>query len=247
MRILHPDYPCITEANLVLKWRFWLLPKLLQRTLQALVISLQLSTAFAIGTTDVGNMAQIVLPLSALAISAYKDDYEGGKQALASGVVTQAVVLGMKHQFKVTRPNGENDLAVISGHTALAFVAAGYLEERYGWRYSAMPYALAAFTGYSRVKAEEHTWGQVIAGAALGQVAAYYFTKPYREANEHNLNNNNFTLMPKFLANNYSVHHMRMSNSYTCSNLQSRAEKYSNNYAGKNKSAILGLELTFKL
>jgi len=46
------------------------------------------------------------------------------------------------------------------------------------YKYISIPlYVTAAVTGYSRVKAKEHTAGQVIAGAALAELVTYINSK----------------------------------------------------------------------
>jgi hypothetical protein len=58
-----------------------------------------------------------------------------------------------------------------SGHTASAWVAAAYVRTfSEDYSYLSVPlYITAAITGYSRVYSKEHTWGQVISGAALAE------------------------------------------------------------------------------
>jgi len=47
---------------------------------------------------------------------------------------------------------------------------------RYGWAYSAPAYALAAFTGYSRVESDHPYWRDVAAGAGIGILSSRPFT-----------------------------------------------------------------------
>ena len=51
--------------------------------------------------------------------------------------------------------------------------------KRYGWQYGVPAYAAASFVAYSRVEAGDHHPHDVIAGAAIGIVSSYIFTKPY--------------------------------------------------------------------
>ena len=66
-----------------------------------------------------------------------------------------------------------------SGHTASAWAAAAYVRTfSENYKYISIPlYVTAAVTGYSRVKAKEHTAGQVIAGAALAELVTYINSK----------------------------------------------------------------------
>lgn len=166
--------------------------KIINNLLSLLILAFTLTTnsaeAFTLSSKKVGDFANFGLPVTAAVISAYKDDYEGGGQLLVSFLAVQGSVLGLKSQIKVTRPDSSNERSVISGHTALTFMAASYLEQRYSWQYSIVPYALATFTGYARVHAKQHRWSEVIVGALLGQATSYFFTTAYPgDENQHAL------------------------------------------------------------
>ena len=64
------------------------------------------------------------------------------------------------------------------GQGALEF--GEFMRERYGWEYGVPAYALASFVGYSRVESRQHYPHDVIAGAAIGILSSYLFTKPYK-------------------------------------------------------------------
>ncbi len=66
-----------------------------------------------------------------------------------------------------------------SGHTASAWVAASYVRTfSEDYKYISIPlYLTAAVTGYSRIKAKEHTIAQVISGAALAELVTYINSK----------------------------------------------------------------------
>ncbi|NMG46240.1 phosphatase PAP2 family protein [Aromatoleum toluvorans] len=76
------------------------------------------------------------------------------------------------------RPNGRDDRSFPSRHTAASFAAAQYLQTRGGWEYGLPAYAAAALVGYSRVRAHEHYWKDVAAGAGIGIASGYFFTDP---------------------------------------------------------------------
>jgi len=52
--------------------------------------------------------------------------------------------------------------------------------KRYGWEYGVPAYAAASFVAYSRVEAREHQPHVVLAGAAIGIISSYIFTRPYK-------------------------------------------------------------------
>jgi membrane-associated phospholipid phosphatase len=124
-----------------------------------------------------GDIGAYAIPAIAAGFSWYQDDQEGLKQfgyALGSTVVSVEV---LKHTVDATRPNGEEH-SFPSGHSALAFSGAGYLQMRYGWTYGAPAYVAAGAVGWSRVSAHEHYWRDVIAGAAIAVGFDYLFTTP---------------------------------------------------------------------
>ena len=54
------------------------------------------------------------------------------------------------------------------------------MRKRYGLEYGIPAYALASFVAYSRVESGEHHPHDVIAGASIGIVSSWIFTKRYR-------------------------------------------------------------------
>lgn len=61
----------------------------------------------------------------------------------------------------------------------MSFASAEFIRKRYGWEFGVPAYALATFVGYSRVESDQHYTHDVIAGAAIGILSSYIFTKPY--------------------------------------------------------------------
>ena len=53
------------------------------------------------------------------------------------------------------------------------------MRKRYGWEYGVPAYIFASFVGYSRVRAHEHYFRDVAAGAAIGIATTYIVSKPY--------------------------------------------------------------------
>lgn len=76
------------------------------------------------------------------------------------------------------RPNGDFD-GFPSGHTTAAFIAAGFLWARYGFRSGILGVIAASFVGLSRIYAMRHTWLQVLCGAILGFFIAYIYIYIY--------------------------------------------------------------------
>ena len=53
------------------------------------------------------------------------------------------------------------------------------MRKRYGWEYGLPAYAVASFVAYSRVESGEHHPQDVVAGAAIGIISSYIFTRPF--------------------------------------------------------------------
>jgi membrane-associated phospholipid phosphatase len=126
-----------------------------------------------------GDILQFALPASAFAITLAYQDGRGALEFGESAVVTLGVTYGLKYTVNETRPNGGSQ-SFPSAHTSISFSAAEFMRKRYGWEYGIPAYAAASFVAYSRVEAREHYAHDVIAGAAIGIVSSYIFTKPYR-------------------------------------------------------------------
>lgn len=88
-----------------------------------------------------------------------------------SGTIMAGLVNGLKYTVRRPRPDGTARNSFPSGHTATAFMTAAMLHKEYGWRspwFSIGGYAVAAFTGVSRVLNDRHYLTDVMAGAAIG-------------------------------------------------------------------------------
>lgn len=123
----------------------------------------------------------LTLGLAGVAVTATlaKSDTTGLKQGLATTGATLLTVEALKALVGEQRPDGSDDKSFPSGHTALAFAAATYLDVRYGQEYPGfvpVAYGLAALTGLARVKADKHYVQDVVAGAAIGWGMAHVFT-----------------------------------------------------------------------
>jgi membrane-associated phospholipid phosphatase len=122
------------------------------------------------------HVLAIGLPAVAAGISVAHDDTPGLVQLAKSEAFTLAATEVLKLTVHETRPNGRDDKSFPSGHTAVSFAAAQYMQMRGGWEYGVPAYIAAVLAGYSRVRADEHYWKDVAAGAALGIASSYYFT-----------------------------------------------------------------------
>ena len=125
-----------------------------------------------------GDVLQIVLPVSAFASTfIYKNNDNGSIQCLKTIGSTFVVTHALKRIINKERPNG-GGLGFPSGHTSSAFSGAAFIHRRYGLKSGVPAYLLASFVGWSRVETKHHDYWDVVAGASLGIISAYFFTKP---------------------------------------------------------------------
>ncbi len=126
-----------------------------------------------------GDILQYVLPGTAAGLTLAYRDGRGALQFGESVALTEGVTYGFKYTINERRPNGGAH-SFPSAHTSISFSAAEFMRKRYGWEYGIPAYAAASFVAYSRVEAREHYPHDVLAGAAIGIVSSYIFTRPYK-------------------------------------------------------------------
>ncbi len=126
-----------------------------------------------------------VLPSAALIGTLCARDWKGLLQGAETAAATLAATYILKYSVREWRPDHTNRHSFPSGHTAITFASAAYLQRRYGWAYGAPAYALSCYVGWGRVFARKHHWWDVVAGGAIGAGSAYIFTRPF--ARKHNL------------------------------------------------------------
>ena len=119
------------------------------------------------------------LGLAAVSLAALEKDKDGLKQGTKVAVATLLTVEALKRSIPKARPDFSDNRSFPSGHTALAFAAAGYIDRRYGHEKpiaAVAGYSIALLTGISRVKAKKHFPLDVLAGAVIGWTMANRFT-----------------------------------------------------------------------
>ncbi|EKE68487.1 phosphatase PAP2 family protein [Gallaecimonas xiamenensis] len=128
---------------------------------------------------DVSNIGTIGLMGTALAMPAYKNDWQGFEQAglsMGAALGTSMVTKQLVHE---QRPDHSDNDSFPSNHSAGAFAAATTLQIRYGAKYGVPAYTLASLVAIGRVQADKHHWQDVAAGAAIGTAAAWLFTTKF--------------------------------------------------------------------
>jgi membrane-associated phospholipid phosphatase len=126
-----------------------------------------------------GDILQFVLPATAAGLTLGHRDWTGTLEFGESAGMTLGITYGLKYTVDETRPNGGSH-SFPSAHTSISFSAAEFMRKRYGWEYGIPAYAAASFVAYSRVESREHHPHDVIAGASIGIVSSFIFTKPYK-------------------------------------------------------------------
>lgn len=158
-------------------------PRRLKRTLLLPLLALGLCFPIGARATDniqsAGDILQFVLPAAATALTLGYRDPEGTMEFAESASLALGTTYLLKYAVNERRPNGGNQ-SFPSGHSSISFASAEFMRKRYGWEYGVPAYALASFVAYSRVESNQHYTHDVIAGAAIGIVSSYIFTRPYK-------------------------------------------------------------------
>jgi len=134
------------------------------------------------GFESYGDIVQIALPVTALAMTVAYDKREGAIQFAKAFMAAEAATYGLKYSINSRRPNG-GDHSFPSGHTAAAFAGASFIQQRYGSEYGIPAYIAATLVGVSRITSDNHYLQDVVAGAAIGIGANLIFTKRFEGKN----------------------------------------------------------------
>jgi membrane-associated phospholipid phosphatase len=121
------------------------------------------------------------LPLAAGLVTLGQHDAEGVQQLVMAAGSSLFVAEILKSSIHSKRPDGSDNKSFPSAHTALAFSAAAFFDQRYGQQqpqWTPALYGLAALTGIARVEAHKHRWVDVVAGAAIGYGTALFWSQP---------------------------------------------------------------------
>jgi membrane-associated phospholipid phosphatase len=132
------------------------------------------------------DVTAVSLGVAAFGLGLVEQDREGFLQGAKAATTTFLTVEGLKRLVSKERPDQSDKRSFPSGHTALAFAAAGYIDRRYGTQrplLAPLAYGLATTTALSRVKAEKHFAADVLAGALIGWTFASIFTTSKNASN----------------------------------------------------------------
>ena len=147
------------------------------RTIAALLGLLVSATGQADAVETSGHMLRVAIPAGAWWVARRDGDREGEIQFAKAFAASTATAYALKKIVDKERPNGDDE-AFPSGHATTAFSGAAFLQRRYGWERAWPAWALATYTGWTRVHAEEPDWEDVAGGAALALAGAWLFVSP---------------------------------------------------------------------
>lgn len=132
----------------------------------------------------------------ALKLAGVKGRNNTGRATLS--YVTSLAIMGIlvntiKYTSRVERPDGSKKNSFPSGHTAMAFTNAGFLDKEYGLvnsAYSIAGYGSATLTGLGRNLNNRHWVPDVLAGAGIGILSSelgYFFIDKFYKNKGDNL------------------------------------------------------------
>jgi len=122
---------------------------------------------------DYTQFAPLGIALGMIALNKEGQNKRGEQITLliSSEIVGLGAMGLLKNKAKRKRPDGSKVNSFPSGHTTQAFIAARYLDKEFGKKYPWIKYtgyALASFTGVSRVLNNRHWVSDILVGAGLG-------------------------------------------------------------------------------
>ncbi len=124
-----------------------------------------------------GHVLRVAIPAGAWWVAHRDGDREGEIQFAKAFAASTITAYALKKTVDKERPNGDDE-AFPSGHATTAFSGAAFLQRRYGWSRAWPAWALAVYTGWTRVDADEHDWEDVAGGAALAIAGAWVLVEP---------------------------------------------------------------------
>jgi membrane-associated phospholipid phosphatase len=122
------------------------------------------SVAFSQSETvkNSGDVLLFAMPVAALGATLVIGDNEGSWQFLKGLVLNGIITYGLKNIVDKERPDLSNNQSFPSGHTSITFQSASFIQKRYGWKCGVPAYALASYTGFTRLHANKHDFVDVL-------------------------------------------------------------------------------------
>jgi hypothetical protein len=159
-------------------------PLVLAGKAAALVMTLACCAASAESFSQrrAGDLLSVAIPLTTLGTEIVRGERAGAFQFTTSFAAAIGSTLVLKRLTHEERPDGSDHLSFPSSHATSAFSAATYVHRRYGWE-SALPiYALGTYVGYTRVRTNDHRWGDIAGSAAVSAAMSWWLVTPKANA-----------------------------------------------------------------
>lgn len=129
-----------------------------------------------------GDVLRVAVPFAAWALTFHPDDPQGRRDFYESFAANVLATYALKQVVHKERVDGSDDDAFPSGHASTAFQGAAFLHRRYGIKRAWWAYALATYTGWTRIDADEHHAVDVLGGAAIGIASSFLLTQPREQS-----------------------------------------------------------------
>lgn len=139
-------------------------------------------TSAAGSVEESGDVLRVAVPAVAWALTHRHDDPQGRRDFYQSFAANILATYALKKVVEKERIDGSDNDAFPSGHASTAFQGAAFLHRRYGYRSAWWAYALAAYTGWTRIDADEHDAADVLGGAALGIASSFLLTQSQEQS-----------------------------------------------------------------
>ena len=146
------------------------------------VVMATLSSRDCHAATDKDKQADILmlaLPASAYLLTLNKQDEQGAWTLTKSLGLSALSTLALNSIIDKDSPNGSSSDAFPSGHAAIAFGSAAFIQKRYGWRPGIPAFVVASYVSWLRVETDDHDYADVIGGATVGIISSYLLTKAF--------------------------------------------------------------------
>jgi membrane-associated phospholipid phosphatase len=148
-----------------------------------LFAGLHCGQAAALDQVLAGDIITGVLPVVAFGTAWLKDDGQGEGEWFRDTVYSEVLVTSLRVAFGNSsigrRPDGHK-YGFPSGHAGFVFSQAGFLQERYGWKYGVPALVAASAVSWIRVNNDKHYWRDVLVGGALSYGVSLLTVTPYK-------------------------------------------------------------------
>lgn len=118
-----------------------------------------------------GQLIPNVLYVGGALLASHFGNAAGGRRAQVMTMATAEAALlttAIKLVVREERPNHSARNSFPSGHATTIFAFAAVIQAEHGWVYGVPAFALAGFTGFSRINDNMHYLHDVLAGATIG-------------------------------------------------------------------------------